>query len=374
MSWNSFWNLGRQRWLPFWYPIHSWRRLLGPSLVFANEWDWEGRLYLLLPQLHIWITWEKCTKLWTPRPPFRPSCQNSYKWDPGVCIVKLPRWFLCSQDWEPLLVISTLPLPLRPGFQTVGIWAPWIQGPDIPLLLYLLQHQEQLGIDAVLKNYFIYFRNIHWIYCVPRCGEFILSLIIYSYGCTETSSVFGERRNANIEVKIVTNELNRNSRSFAAVTYHVCTYWGVSEERAVVGVIPGGFTYKSGLVDLEEWVVGREKRWPGDMTFPDRWRCPHLSLHAELCGAKSSTSRTCWHLGVSQFYFLMENPDWSIGKKTVPSVKKPNKDEQVSTSVSVKWRAETKRILIPSFHLNIIFHVLVPRDTDSIFKIKLPKV
>lgn len=34
----------------------------------------------------------------------------------------------------------------------------------------------------------------------------------------------------------------------------------MSEEKAIVGVIPGGFTYEAGIMDLGHWVSEREKR------------------------------------------------------------------------------------------------------------------
>lgn len=126
--------------------------------------------------------------------------------------------------------------------------------------------------------------------------EKMKSLIVHSHGCTETGCVFGETRHANIEVKIVTKELNCNSRYFAAVTYAPTEEFqkrehllGWSRRLHLWGGSCGFGRLGSGKRE--------EERRHGDMTFPDRWRCSHLSLHAELCGAKSSTSRTCWHFG-----------------------------------------------------------------------------
>lgn len=47
---------------------------------------------------------------------------------------------------------------------------------------------------------------------------------------------------------------------------------GVSLKGAVIGVIPGGFTYKVGTEDTEDLDSRREdgEKRPGERTFPDR--------------------------------------------------------------------------------------------------------
>lgn len=105
------------------------------------------------------------------------------------------------------------------------------------------------------------------------------------------------------------------------------------------------------------WKIGQWKeRRRGDMTSSDTWRGPHLDLHANSCGAKSSGSRTCWHLGYLAFTFwgriqidvLERRLYHELGNQV-----KTSKSQPLWSSVSVKSKADTKRILMLSFHLNI---------------------
>ena len=129
------------------------------------------------------------------------------------------------------------------------------------------------------------------------------------------------------------------------------------QKRAVIRVIPGSFIYEVGLEDMKDLGSGRREegeRRLEDKTSPGRWKGPHSRLHAKLHEAKSSTSRTLWHFRESCFYFLTENLEHVLERTLYcesGNQRKMVTSQPLLSSVSIKQEVETKRSLMPSFHL-----------------------
>lgn len=221
---SSFWDLGRQIWLPFQYPISLSGKPPGTQPHFL-QWVWFRR--------QMWF------------------CISA------ICLYHRGK---CKK-----LLMSSAPTPAGPSYQN-----------------------SYSGTQV-----FVFFRNFHVVPMHPDVGN-IKSFLIHSSGCAETGCEVRETRYANIKVKIVMKELSSNSRYFIAVAFHMCTYWGVSEVRALMGVIPGSFTYEAELKDMKMWGGGGRRGKRMEMWLLVRWRGPYSSFPAELHGAKYSTSRTHW--------------------------------------------------------------------------------
>lgn len=138
------------------------------------------------------------------------------------------------------------------------------------------------------------------------------SFIIHSPGCAETGNEAGETRYANRKVKIVTTELNSNSRCLLQPFATYAPTEGFRRESSYWGD-PRRLHLQDGscIWIWKIWAVEGEKRKKAWRYHFSRWvEQPTLkpACRASWCQTPH-TAGTHWHLRASHFYFFTENPE-----------------------------------------------------------------